>query len=245
MRRQLFIKTFNDFPFGIIIEINNQISAKNHVEHRQKRQPAFILEIDAEKIERFANFIADFIGALILRRKKSGKIRLFGGPKGGFFIHALLGMLNRFLANIVRKNFDPRISLMVAFFNAQHGDGIGFFAGRAAGAPDFNRLVRFLFPNFRDDFIHQRFKLIGLAEEIRLFNGNDIHEFFIFFLAGLIIFQIIIVFMKRVHRESKQPALQTSHENILIVVRDMNPGVTINNIPDKFEIILGIWKLCG
>lgn len=78
---QFFIKGFDHLSLGIVIKVDNQISTKNYIKHREKCQPIFIQEVDTEKIEGFFHFLTDFIAAVWLSEKKSLEIGSIGGAK--------------------------------------------------------------------------------------------------------------------------------------------------------------------
>src|SRR5699024_8838696 len=114
--------------------------------------------------------IRKLISNLILRillYKKTFQALVADIRADGFGATPVAGCLEGLLINIGGKNLEFRqVAPTLSALIKQHRDGIGFFAGSAAGHPNAQLIIAVLiFKQFGNNFGLQRFKSFGIAKK--------------------------------------------------------------------------------
>src|SRR5260370_1093807 len=183
-RFQVFVKALHQLVLAFFREINQNIHAKNAIElahvhnlgqvhgseghHTADARLHHRLGAGSRKVE-----------VALLRADRFQLARM---------ICATLGVIESLPADVGGQDMDVPCIREFQRVSNSHGDAEGFFAGSAAGAPDAQRaraLPKLLHVQFGQNFLFQRLKGRGIAEEGSLLRQQPLQQGVVFHVGVL------------------------------------------------------------
>src|SRR3990172_1068083 len=155
------------------------------------------------------------------------------------FVDSEPGLLKDFCGNVRREDGKPEPRKSQRTFVQHHGERIGLFTRRTAGAPDGELLPRSPGADiFGEHGFREKMKVYGFTKEIGFVRGHGVDHLyeFVFAVPIIEIEQVIAVFLEQSDAEALKPLLESRLEHGLFGWRHFDPALGAYKLTQAFEL---------
>src|ERR1039458_9331187 len=241
--QQIRIKMLHYATLRSQVEVDQHIAAENDVHPFLEQHLGVVTEVDAVKADlRFEQVVGlELLVANIFEVFPAQQV--VGTAQGILSVNSGACRFQRIIVQIGGENLEgPTGKQLVFFFEQKHGQRVGLFSGRAAGAPEANPFKAertFGLQDLGKNHVAQRIQLGGVTEHVGFADGDFIQQQAQLRVAISARSEVFQVLRRAGHAECDHPAPAAPDQKIKLLLGMIDSRDPVNHIAEKLYLLIG------